>query len=148
MASILESPEILESAYNSAKDSEGSAQIELNKYLESTEGRIAQFTNKVQDLTTSAISDELVNGFIDLGTTGVTALDAVIDKLGLLPTLMSTIGAGLSLTKNVGKRRSTMFHNCFEYADRDRCSLYKIGFLSPIVKYTLVNEATISVEII
>lgn len=72
----------------------------------------------------------------------VTKLTTALGSFGTIG-----LGAGIFATfKNVGKRRSTMF--LIEYADRDKCLLYEIVFLSPIVKYTLVNEATISVEII
>lgn len=38
-ASILASPDVLKSAYESSKNSEGSAEEELNKYLDSVEGK-------------------------------------------------------------------------------------------------------------
>ena len=97
----------------------------------------------VENVANSDAIITMINGFNSL----LQVVNKVTETLGSLGTI--GLGAGLFAgIKNVGKRRSTMFHNCFEYADRDRCSLYKIGFLSPIVKYTLVNEATISVEII
>ena len=121
--------------------------MENQKYLDSISGKISQFNSAIEQLSSTVVDSDLVKFFVDIGTTGVKAIDGLIESIGTL----GTIGLGASIFagfKNVGKRRSTMFHNCFEYADRDRCSLYKIGFLSPIVKYTLVNEATISVEII
>ena len=124
-----------------------SAAEENQKYLDSISGKISQFDSAIEHLSSTIIDSDLVKFFVDLGTAGVKAVDGLINALTPLGTL--ALGGGLFASfKNVGKRRSTMFHNCFEYADRDRCFLYKIGFLSPIVKYTLVNEATISVEII
>ena len=107
--------------------------------------------NKLSNTWTDTV-DNILNS--DTLTVGVNVLN---DLLGMVNSLtdalggLGTVGLGAGLfagIKNVGKRRSTMFHNCFEYADRDKCFLYEIGFLSPIVEYTLVNEATISVEII
>lgn len=128
-------------------DGTGSMAREAEKTANSWEGvsnRISNtFTDTVENIANSDAIITALNGFNGL----LQIVNEVTDALGSLGTI--GLGAGLFAgIKNVGKRRSTMFHNCFEYADRDRCSLYEIGFLSPIVKYTLVNEATISVEII
>ena len=125
----------------------GSALEEASKSANNLTGRLNALQNSWNELINSLVTSEglktaviFLNGLVQ----GVTELTSALGTLGTI----SLVGGGILGAKNVGKRRSTMFHNCFEYADRDRCSLYEIGFLSPIVKYTLVNEATISVEII
>ena len=128
-------------------NSAGSAEREMSVIMDSLDYKLNKnketWTGIAQNLFQRDDMKAIVDDFTSIGE----AVDFATDKLGLFGTI--GLGAGLFTgIKNVGKRRSTMFHNCFEYADRDRCSLYKIGFLSPIVKYTLVNEATISVEII
>lgn len=123
LASILQSPDVLEEAYASALSADGSAQKELDKYLDSITGKIAKLQNQLQELVTTTIDSEAVKGLIDFGTTLLSLLTDLIDKAGVLGTL-GGIGGIILGAKNVGKRRSTMFHFCFEYADRDRCSLY------------------------
>ena len=124
-------------------ESSGQAMEKFVAYEDTITAHTEKFKNAYQEMAKELLDCSVVKAFVDLGT-GATIL---VKELGLLGSI--GLGAGIFAGfKNVGKRRSTMFHNCFEYADRDRCSLYKIGFLSPIVKYTLVNEATISVEII
>ena len=123
LASILQSPDVLEEAYQSALGADGSAQKELDKYLDSISGKLAKFQNQLQELATTAIDSEFVKNIIDFGTTLLSLLTGLIDKAGVLGTL-GGIGGIILGSKNVGKRRSTMFHNCFEYADRDKCFLY------------------------
>ena len=147
VAAILNNFEAAEKSMNSMVNSAGNAMKEMEVIYDSLDYKL----NKTQETATGIAQNlfdredmkqvvDVFNGFLGL-------LDKATEKLGLFGTV--AMGGGLFASfKNVGKRRSTMFHNCFEYADRDRCSLYKIGFLSPIVKYTLVNEVTISVEII
>lgn len=124
-------------------ESSGQAMEKFAAYEDTITAHTEKFKNSYQEMAKELLDSSVVKAFVDLGT-GATKL---VKELGLLGSV--GLGAGLFAgIKNVGKRRSTMFHNCFEYADRDKCFLYEIGFLSPIVEYTLVNEATISVEII
>lgn len=124
-------------------NSNGEAMQKFAAYEDTITAHTERFKNAYQEMANELLNSNVIKAFVDLGT-GATKL---VKELGALGSI--GLGAGLFAgIKNVGKRRSTMFHNCFEYADRDKCFLYEIGFLSPIVKYTLVNEATISVEII
>lgn len=45
-ASILQSPDILRNAFESSQNAEGSAQEELDKYLESIEARFCLYVQK------------------------------------------------------------------------------------------------------
>jgi hypothetical protein len=128
-------------------DGDGTMAFEADKTAKSWEGSLNRLKNTFTDTIENIASSEAFKVIINSFETIVSGINKLTDSLGSLGSI--ALGAGLFTgIKNVGKRRSTMFHNCFEYADRDRCFLYEIGFLSPIVKYTLVNEATISVEII
>ena len=143
VAGLIENYELIDDVMKSAEEAQGSALKENQRYVESIEGSLNRLSSAWDKLWVNENNREVITFFIDLGR----GILEVVDNVGVLNTAIMGIGAFAGI-KNVGKRRSTMFHNCFEYADRGRCSLYKIGFLSPIVKYTLVNEATISVEII
>lgn len=82
LASMLESPDILKEAYaTSLNDSEGSAEKELEKYLESIEGRIAKFQNRLQEFWYNLLDSEMVKEFVDMGTQLIDVLDNVLSGL-------------------------------------------------------------------
>lgn len=76
-ASILKSPDLLESVYNSAHNSEGSAQEELDKKLESIEGHINILKNAWEELWQSDDWRKSINGILD-------TITAVLQKIGRL----------------------------------------------------------------
>lgn len=93
-ASILQNNELLESVYDSsANDSEGSAQEELDKYLDSIEGKMQQFKNEVQEFWYNLISSDTVKGFVDFGTNVIDIIGKITDKIGLLGTTIVSIYA-------------------------------------------------------
>ena len=76
--------------------------IEVNaKYLDSISGRISQFDSAVEKLSSDVINSGLVKFFVDLGTTGVKSVDALVNTLTPLGTLAAGIGL-LAGIKNVG----------------------------------------------
>ena len=95
---MLESPDVLKSAYDmSVNESQGSAQEELDKYLDSIEGKIAQFKNEVQEFWYNLISSETVKNFIDFGTKAIDIIGKITDKIGLLGTAVISITGITSL---------------------------------------------------
>ena len=93
-ASIIQNGDMLRSVYQDSQDSEGSALEENDKYLESISGHIDQLKNKWQELWADSANREQVNFFIDLAKA---ALD-FLDVIGLIPTVLATIGTFLSLS--------------------------------------------------
>jgi len=90
-AAILSNTKDLEEAYASAMEAEGSAWEENEKYLDSIQGRIDLFTNSVQTMWSNALDSDLVKIIVDVGT----GLINVVDQLGLVKTLIFTIGTYL-----------------------------------------------------
>lgn len=132
-ASILQSPEILKSAYeSSAYESEGSAQKELDKYLDSIEGKIQQFTNELQEFWYNLISSETVKAVIDAGTKILDILGNIVDKLGTVGTAAAVAGAafGLKAVKNGGGRAKEVCPQIAKYAtesfSREVCEFWCI----------------------
>lgn len=80
-------------AVESASNSVGSADVENEKYITSIQGRVEDFERSVQQLSRIVLDSDVVKWFVDLETTGINALDAVIDKLGTL----GTIGLGTGI---------------------------------------------------
>lgn len=67
VAGILESPEILQSAYDTAVDSAGSAMEENEKYLNSVNGKLDVLKATIQTLWTGAINSNTLKFFLDIG---------------------------------------------------------------------------------
>lgn len=102
-ASILQNADMLRSVYEDSQDSAGSAQEELDKYLESIEGHMSRLTNAVQEFWSTAIDSEFIKTVLDFVTSLINGLTEVVDILGGFPTLIGAITAGLSI-KNGGGR--------------------------------------------
>lgn len=102
-ASILQNPELLKSVYESSQDSSGSAQEELDKYLDSIEGKIQQFTNEVQEFWYNLISSETIKTVIDAGTAIVDIIGDIVGALGEVGTIATTIGTVLGGKAFFGK---------------------------------------------
>ena len=119
-ASILQSPEILESAYESALNSAGSAQEELNKYLESADGKVQKLKNQLQEFWSVLLDSGTLKTIISSLTTILETATELVDTLGTLGTI--GLGAGLFAgVKNFGKTYKCMVSNksfviVFEYA--------------------------------
>lgn len=95
--------------------STGQAMEKFEAYEESIAGHTEKFKNAFQDLSNSVIDSGLINFFIDLGTTGIKAVDGLVDALGGLGAI-GAIGGGILGAKNIGKVYECTFSNCFEYA--------------------------------
>lgn len=68
-AAILNNFETALAATETALSSEGSAMKENSKYLDSIQGKIANFNSAFEQLSQNIISSDLIKWFVDLGTT-------------------------------------------------------------------------------
>lgn len=94
-SSILSNPETLREAYeDSLYNSQGSAENELNAYLDSVEGKLQQFNNQAQELATSMFDSDMLKGFIDFGTSAVDVFTKLTDTFG---GLQSVVGAVMGI---------------------------------------------------
>ena len=90
-ASILSSPDVLQSVYeDSSTKSAGSALEENQKYLDSISGHLAKMTNAWQEMWANAANRDVINGFIDLGT----KLLELINDAGLLKSAFAVLFGG------------------------------------------------------
>lgn len=101
-ASIFQNGDMLRSVYEDAQNSEGSAEKELNSYLDSIDGKMAQLENRAQEFWFKVIDSETIKNGIDLLSTLLKCTTDFVDTVGLLPTILTGIGAALSF-KNVGR---------------------------------------------
>lgn len=88
VASILQSPDVLRSAYESSQNSFGSAEEELEKYKDSISGHIAEIQNKWQQAWANTANRDQINFFIDMGS----AIMDLVNKIGLIPSALTALG--------------------------------------------------------
>ncbi len=84
----------IQKAYETALNSTGSAYEEQNRWLESAEAKLQQFTSQFQTFSTVVFDDQIFKGVIDSGTGLLTLLTEIIDTLGLFPTVLGGVGIG------------------------------------------------------
>lgn len=106
-SSILLNGDILEQVYNASKnESTGSAQKELNTYLDSVEGKTTQITNNLQKLSAETIDTEGFKTLLDLANNLLSVINSLAEAFGGLNLAISAI-AGIQLQKHgLGKHNS------------------------------------------
>lgn len=137
VAALLQQPEVLKKAYEDAMNAEGSAWRENEKYLDSIQGKIDLFNNAVQTLWSNTLDDSWIKGFVDLGTEIV----KVIDKLGLIPSLLIAIGSykGINALFNTFKNSGITIQSVLASINS-----LTVGFQKNAIAQTAVNGATIA----
>ena len=75
-----------------ANDSEGYAIEKFDAYKNSLSGAIEAFKNSFQTLSNTVVGSDFLKGIVNLGTTSLNILDSVIEKLDVIPSLLSAIG--------------------------------------------------------
>lgn len=100
-SAILQDPTQLEAVKKSSEEALGSAKNELNSHLDSIDGKMTQLENRAQEFWFKVIDSETIKNGIDLLSTLIKGTTDFVDTVGLLPTILTGIGAALSF-KNVG----------------------------------------------
>ena len=92
MSSLMNNFDIARQALEVSMNSEGSAMEEHEKWMESIEAKVNQLKAAWEGLSNSFLSSGFVKGTVS-GLTGlVQILDALINKIGAVPTLLSGVG--------------------------------------------------------
>lgn len=79
--------DVIESTINAT----GSADAENAKYLDSIQGKLAQFQAQFQSASTSVLDSGFVKGTIDAGSGILGFFNTLIDKVGVLPGLLAPV---------------------------------------------------------
>ena len=95
LSALIQNFDTAEKVIETSANSAGSALRENEKYLDSIQGKIDQFSNAVQSMWSNTFDSDLVKGVIALGT----ELIKIIDKIGLLQTVLIAL-ATYSMIKN------------------------------------------------
>lgn len=100
-ASILQNGDMLRDVFKDAQNADGSAQEELDKFLESIDGRMAKLENQAQEFWYKLIDSDTIKNGITLLTELLGLATDFVDTFGALGTAGVGIGAYLGI-KNVG----------------------------------------------
>lgn len=96
VAALIENFDIAESVVEDSANAAGSALAENEKYLDSINGKIAEFKATFQDFSVSLIDSDFVKSIVELGTGLLNVLNVltqIIDKVGGLNTVLAvTVG--------------------------------------------------------
>ena len=82
----------VQKAYEASKNSEGSAQQEQDRWLNSIEAKQQQFTSQWQKFSTDLLDSELIKGAVDTSTGLIGFLDGAIEKFGAFKTIAGAAG--------------------------------------------------------
>ena len=102
LAAALNNVDLIKEAYESAENSAGSALREQERYEEGLQYHISQFNIAVEALSHNIMDSELVKFFVDLGTVGVKAIDAITQAVGGLSVAISGLMLARGLASGQG----------------------------------------------
>lgn len=89
LAAVIKNFDMVEDVIKTSSDAAGSAEAENEKYLNSIQGKIDQFTNAVQTMWMNFINADIVKFIVSVGT----AIVQLVDKIGMIPTALTAIVA-------------------------------------------------------
>ena len=82
----------VQKAYEASKNSEGSAQQEQDRWLNSIEAKQQQFASQWQKFSTDLLDSDLIKGVVDTSTGFIGFLDSAIEKFGAFKTIAGAAG--------------------------------------------------------
>ena len=102
----MQNAEQLENAYDTLKDSAGSANKEQESYISSLSGKINALKESLTTISMQMIDSDMFKGLIDGATTGVQVTSKLIDFFGTFPSIVGIATASL-ITFNSRIRENT-----------------------------------------
>lgn len=96
LSALIQNFDTVEDVIEASANSAGSALQENEKYLDSIQGKIDQFTNAMQTMWNNALDSDMVKGFVSLGT----ELIKILDKLKPIKMLIAGIAVYLNKKYN------------------------------------------------
>ena len=95
LSALIQNFDTVEKVIETAANSAGSALAENERYLDSIQGKIDQFTNATQAMWSNALDSDAVKRIVELGT----QLIKIVDDVGLLK--IALMGVGMYLTRGM-----------------------------------------------
>lgn len=142
MSAILQNPETLKDAFESASDASGSALIENEKYLDSIQGRIDLFNNSLQTMWNNELNSDVIKWFVGLGK----VLIEVIDSLGLLPSAFIIVSLAImkmnkmNLVEYFGSISKSIVNTATKFVNFGKSMI--VGAKSMVAANTAVAQST------
>lgn len=90
----------LENAYETLKDSAGSAEKENQAYIDSLSGRVNALKASLDKISMQMMDSDFLKDFISGLTTGVNAVSGFIDTFGAMPTAITAVVGALTIFNN------------------------------------------------
>lgn len=96
-SAIMQNAEQLENAYDTLKDSSGSAEKENQAYIDSLSGRINALKASLDKISMQMMNSDFLKGFIGNLTIGVNAVSGLIDTFGAMPTTITAVVGAMTI---------------------------------------------------
>lgn len=97
VAALIQNWDTARKMVETAENAEGSAAAENEKYLDSLQGRLDVMTSSVQAFSTIVLDSSFLKGIVSGATEAIDVFSALIDTVGVFPTLLGAAGAGFSI---------------------------------------------------
>lgn len=94
VASLMENFEVARDVVTTSINSNGSAQAELERYLQGIEAKTQQFRAAYEELSITVMDADILGHFVDVGTGFISFLTDIIDTLGLFNVALASVGIG------------------------------------------------------
>lgn len=107
MSSLMNNFDIARKALETSRGSSGSAETELDKYMQSIEAKQKQLTASFQAFSQATLNTDFVKGAIDGLRTLTEWATKAIDAVGLLPGILGGVGIA-AFIKNFGQPKAVM----------------------------------------
>lgn len=101
LAAALNNVDVIKAAYQTAENSEGSAERELTNYQKGIDYSLEKFKATFQEFSTSVLSSDTFKAVIDSGTQFLEILTKITETLGPLGTALTALG-GFKLVSSIG----------------------------------------------
>lgn len=101
LAAALNNVDVIKAAYQTAENSEGSAERELTNYQKGIDYSLERFKATFQEFSTSVLSSDTFKAVIDSGTQFLEILTKITEALGPLGTALTAFG-GFKFISSIG----------------------------------------------
>ena len=85
---------------------------EAEKTANSWKGQLNKLSNSWTNLVKNVVDSDVIEKGIGLASSGVDVLDDLIDKLGVMPTLITAVTGAMSFTANKGGNELMFLRIC------------------------------------
>ena len=116
-AALLENFELVDKVIDKTSDSTGSALAENEKYLDSVNGKIAQFKASFEELSTEVLDSDILKLVIDAGSVGLETISNIVGGLKGVAGALTDLGIGLEyIIPLLGLKFFGVFDGIADYA--------------------------------